>query len=126
MGRNLEMAGRIEAAPAGDVVRFAVAGDSGAWPDPTAEAIFASLVARVAALDPAPAFFVNLGDFAGPGTRERHDAYLRAVEPLGVPDLCVVGNHDLDDRSGADAWEEVHGPMSFTFGHGVQGIDAPA
>jgi hypothetical protein len=118
MDRNREMAGRIGAAPAGDVVRFVVAGDSGAWPDPTAEAIFASLVSQVAALDPAPAFFANLGDFGGPGTRDRHEVYLRAVEPLAVPDLCVVGNHDLDDPSGADVWAEVHGPTNFTFGRG--------
>jgi hypothetical protein len=112
------MADRIEAAPVDDVVRFVVAGDSGAWRDPTAKAIFASLVAQVAALDPPPAFFANLGDFAGPGTRERHEAYLRAVEPLAVPDICVVGNHDLDDPAGADTWADVHGPMNLTFGHG--------
>jgi hypothetical protein len=99
-------------------VRFVVAGDSGAWPDPTADAIFAQLVRQVAALDPAPAFFANLGDFAGPGTPDRHEAYLRLVEPLGVPDLCVVGNHDLDDPGGRDTFERVHGPWNFTFAHG--------
>jgi 3',5'-cyclic AMP phosphodiesterase CpdA len=100
------------------VVRFVVAGDSGAWPDPTADAIFASLVAQVGRLDPAPAFFANLGDFAGPGTPERHEHYLGLVAGLPVPSLCVVGNHDLDDPSGAGVFREVHGPPSFTFAVG--------
>lgn len=116
--RNLRMAGRIEAAPVEYPIRFVVAGDSGAWPDPTADAIYSQLVRQVAALDPAPLFFANLGDFAGPGTVERHEHYLRLVEPLGVPNICVVGNHDLDDPSGPDAFARVHGPMSFTFAHG--------
>jgi hypothetical protein len=42
---------------------------------------------------------------------------LRLVEPLGIPNVCVVGNHDLDDPSGAAVWEQVHGPMNFEFGH---------
>src|SRR4051794_6562908 len=46
---------------------FAFAGDSGAWPDPTADAIFGQLVSQMEALRPAPLFFANLGDFAGPG-----------------------------------------------------------
>jgi Calcineurin-like phosphoesterase len=117
-GRNVELAARIEAMPAADTVRFAVAGDSGAWPDPTAEAIFAQLVRQVAALDPAPAFFANLGDFAGPGTPDRHERYLELVEPLGIPSLCVVGNHDLDDPAGPETFERIHGPASFTFAHG--------
>jgi hypothetical protein len=121
MSRNAEMAARIERAGGGadDPVRFVVAGDSGAWPDPTADGIFSQLVRQVAALDPAPAFFANLGDFAGPGTLERHERYLRLVEPLGdLPSLCVVGNHDLDDADAEAAFARVHGPWSFTFAHG--------
>jgi calcineurin-like phosphoesterase family protein len=114
--RNVAMAKRIEAAPVEDPVRFAFAGDSGAWPDPTADAIFAQIVQQVAEVD--PLFFANLGDFAGPGTFERHQAYLRLVEPLPIPNICVVGNHDLDDASGREAWERVHGSMNFDFGHG--------
>jgi hypothetical protein len=116
--RNLEMAERIGAAPVGDRFGFAVAGDSGAWPDPTAEAIFQQLLRQVAALDPAPLFFANLGDFAGPGTTERHERYLGFVEHLPFPDICVVGNHDLDDARGREAWERVHGPTDFTFACG--------
>ncbi len=116
--RNLRMAARIEAAPVRFPFSFVVAGDSGAWPDPTADAIFAQLVRQAAALDPAPVFFANLGDFAGPGTPERHARYLELVAPLPVPDVCVVGNHDLDDPGAAEAWAAVHGPRSFTFAHG--------
>jgi hypothetical protein len=117
-GRNSTMAERIAAAPVRDPLSFVVAGDSGAWPDPTADAIYSQLLRQVAELRPAPVFFANLGDFAGPGTPERHRHYLGLVEGLPVPDICVVGNHDLDDPGGADAWARVHGPMNFDFTHG--------
>jgi Calcineurin-like phosphoesterase len=116
--RNQLMVERIEAAPVDGVVRFAFAGDSGAWWDPTADAIYSALVEQVAELDPAPAFFVNLGDFAGPGTPERHDHYLRQMEGLPIPNICVVGNHDLDDVTGPEVFERIHGPMNFDFGCG--------
>jgi len=114
--RNLEMAARIESAPVRYPFSFVVAGDSGAWPDPTAEAIYAQLLRQTAELE--PVFFANLGDFAGPGTRERHEAYLRVVSELPVPNLCVIGNHDLDDPSGSEAWAEIHGPRNFDFAYG--------
>src|SRR5437868_9197299 len=94
------MAERIERTPVDGAVRFVVAGDSGAWADPTADGIFSELLRQVAELDPPPAFFANLGDFAGPGTPERHEHYLGLVAGLPIPDLCVVGNHDLDDPAG--------------------------
>jgi hypothetical protein len=112
------MADRIESAPVAYPFRFAVAGDSGAWPDPTADGIFGQLVRQVAGLDPAPVFFANLGDFAGPGTLARHEHYLRLVEPLPIPNVCVIGNHDLDDEGGPDAFARVHGPTSFQFAYG--------
>jgi Calcineurin-like phosphoesterase len=110
------MAERISAAPVEYPFSFVVAGDSGAWPDPTADAIFAQLIRQTAELR--PLFFANLGDFAGPGTIERHEAYLRLVEDLLVPNLCVVGNHDLDDPGGREAWAQVHGPVNFEFAYG--------
>jgi calcineurin-like phosphoesterase family protein len=66
--------------------------------DPTADAILTALLRQTTRLQPAPVFFANLGDFAGPGTIERHRHYLRLVEPLPVPDVCIIGNHDLDAR----------------------------
>jgi hypothetical protein len=116
--RNQLMVDRIGAVPVDGVVRFAFAGDSGAWWDPTADAIYSALVDQVAALDPAPAFFVNLGDFAGPGTPDRHDHYVRQMETLPIPNVCVVGNHDLDDVTGPAVFERIHGPMNFDFACG--------
>src|SRR5689334_21238411 len=95
-GRNAPMVARIEATPVRYPLRFVCAGDSGVWPDPTADGILSELVQQVAALVPAPFFFANLGDFAGPGTRERHDHYLSLVEPLAALNVCVIGIHDVD------------------------------
>jgi hypothetical protein len=117
--RNLRMAERVEAAAPHEPFSFVIAGDSGAWPDPTADAIFADLVRQTAELRPAPAFFANLGDFAGPGTRERHRHYLDLVAPLPMPDVCLIGNHDLEDPGGPEAWAAVHGPRNFHFAHGT-------
>jgi Calcineurin-like phosphoesterase len=114
--RNLAMAERIAATPVRYPFSFVVAGDSGAWPDPTADALLAQLLRQTAELR--PVFFANLGDFAGPGTRERHERYLELVDGLPVPDVCVIGNHDLDDPSGPEAWAEVHGPRNFEFAYG--------
>jgi calcineurin-like phosphoesterase family protein len=116
--RNLRMAQRIGAMPVRYPFSFVVAGDSGAWPDPTADAIFSALLQQTARLRPAPLFFANLGDFAGPGTVDRHQRYLRLVESLPIPDICAIGNHDLDDPSGSDAWSQIHGPRNFEFGYG--------
>jgi hypothetical protein len=116
--RNLRMAARIAATPVRHPFSFVVAGDSGAWPNPTADAILAQLLRQTAALEPAPVFFANLGDFAGPGTRERHERYLGLVEALPVPDVCVVGNHDLEDGGAPEAWAAVHGPANFDFAYG--------
>jgi hypothetical protein len=112
------MAERIERTPVRYPFSFVVARDSGAWPDPTADGIFGQLVRQVAELDPAPVFFANLGDFARPGTPERHEHYLRLVEPLPIPDVCVVGNHDLDDERGWETFGRVHGPANFEFAYG--------
>lgn len=112
------MVERIEAAQTIGAIRFVIVGDSGAWPDPTAEAIFAALVDGIAALDPPPAFVAQLGDFAGPGTAERHGRYLELVEPLDVPNICIVGNHDLDDAAGLETFERIHGQVNFDFAVG--------
>jgi Calcineurin-like phosphoesterase len=116
--RNPRMAERIGAAPVRHPFSFVIAGDSGAWPDPTADAIFAQLLRQTAGLRPEPVFFANLGDFAGPGTRERHEHYLELVTGLSIPNVCLIGNHDLEDPGGLDAWTAVHGPTNFHFAYG--------
>jgi hypothetical protein len=117
-GRNLSMADRIASAPVRYPFSFVVAGDSGAWADPTADGIYSQLLRQVAPIEPAPVFFANLGDFAGPGTPDRHEHYLRLVDGLKMPNICVVGNHDLDDAAGPDAWAQVQGPTNFDFAYG--------
>jgi hypothetical protein len=117
-GRNSAMAERIGSTPVRYPFCFVVAGDRGAWPDPTADGIYSQLLRQVARIEPAPVFFANLGDFAGPGTPDRHERYLRLVDGLPVPNICVVGNHDLDDEAGPDAWSRVHGPTNFDFAYG--------
>jgi hypothetical protein len=37
------------------------------------------------------------------------------VDGLSLPNICIVGNHDLDDERGSDNFVRVHGPMNFTF-----------
>jgi Calcineurin-like phosphoesterase len=93
-----------------------IAGDSGAWPDPAADAIFSQLLRQAAELS--PVFLANLGDFAGPGTVERHEHYLALVAPLTIPNVCLVGNHDLEDPASPEAWAAVHGPRNFHFAYG--------
>ena len=127
-GRNEVMADRIGAVPVRYPFSFVVVGDTGAWPDPTADGIFGQLLTQVAALRPAPVFLANLGDFAGPGTPDRHRHYLRLVSALPFPDVCVVGNHDLDDPGGRRAWAAAHGPADYTFAYGhtrFVALDAP-
>lgn len=116
--RNIRMGAEIEARAIEPRFSFVFAGDSGAWPDPTADAIFAQLLRQTTELRPRPVFFAHLGDFAGPGTRERHEHYLRLLEPLSIPNVCLIGNHDLEDPVAAAAWGAVHGPRNFSFACG--------
>jgi hypothetical protein len=117
--RNARMAERIAGTPVRYPFSFVIAGDSGAWPDPTADAIFAQLLRQIAGLRPAPAFFAHLGDFAGPGTVARHQHYLELAARLEIPNVCLIGNHDLEDPVAAAAWTAVHGPRNFHFAHGT-------
>jgi 3',5'-cyclic AMP phosphodiesterase CpdA len=120
------MAARIAATPVRYPFSFVVVGDSGAWPDPTADGIFARLLTQATALD--PVFLANLGDFAGPGTPDRHEHYLSLVDGLPFPDVCVVGNHDTDAPGAREAWSSMHGPAAFSFAYGhtrFVALDAP-
>src|SRR5512133_3925800 len=116
--RNTRMAGRISATPVRYPFSFVIAGDSGAWPDPTADAIFVQLLRQIADVRPAPVFFAHLGDFAGPGTVARHQHYLGLASSLEIPNVCLIGNHDLEDPVAAAAWSAVHGPRNFHFAYG--------
>jgi hypothetical protein len=85
VARNARMAERIAATPVRHPFSFVIAGDSGAWPDPTADAIFAQLLRQIAGLRTAPVFLAHLGDFAGPGTVARHQHYLELAARLEIP-----------------------------------------
>lgn len=117
-GRNMQMVERIVATPARYPFSFVVIGDTGAWPDPTADAIFAQLLRQAAELSPVPVFLANLGDFAGPGTPERHRQYLELVAALSIPNVCLIGNHDLEHARAPEAWTAIHGPRNFQFAYG--------
>jgi hypothetical protein len=119
VARNARMAERIAATPVRHPFSFVIAGDSGAWPDPTADAIFAQLLRQIAGLRPAPVFLAHLGDFAGPGTVARHQHYLELAARVEIPNVCLIGNHDLEDPGAAAAWTAVHGPRNFHFAHGT-------
>jgi hypothetical protein len=112
------MAERIGATAVRYPFSFVIAGDSGAWPDPTADAIFSQLLRQTGELRPAPVFFANLGDFAGPGTRARHEHYADLVAGLEIPNVALIGNHDLEDAGAPEAWSAVHGPRNFHFAYG--------
>ena len=64
--RNVVMAERIGATPVRYPFTFVVAGDSGARPDPTADAIFGQLLTRTARLRPAPLFSPTSATSPGP------------------------------------------------------------
>lgn len=57
--RNEAMIARIGKRSESYPIRFVVAGDSGAWPDPTADGISAQLVKQIDRIDPSPLFFAG-------------------------------------------------------------------
>lgn len=117
--RNTIMMARIENRPVKYPFRFIVLGDSAGSPKPvTGDAVFTDLLAQIEQLNPKPVFFVHLGDLAGPGSLDRHEHYLRLVERLTIPNVCLIGNHDHDDPLGIENFQGIHGPCNFQFTYG--------
>ena len=136
--RNAVMTRRIESTPALYPFSFTIAGDtSGATkggfnpdpiPNPMGDVIFSGILEQIEKLNPKPLFFANLGDFAAPGNIERHQHYLNMVKNLTIPNICVIGNHELDTlggqfplipkNAGWESYHRVHGPENFTFSYG--------
>lgn len=98
--------------------RFIILGDSAATPRPVGDAIFSEMLSQMERLKPEPLFLANLGDFAGPGTIDRHEHYLRLAERVSLPNICVMGNHDRDEAVGWENFRQVHGPLNFQFTYG--------
>ena len=121
INRNGKMIGQIESTPVEYPFRFIIAGDSGASlepPNPLADTIFSEMLDQMQRIKPAPIFFVHLGDFAGPGTIERHDHYLQMADRLAFPNICVIGNHEHDDPVGLKNFQKIHGSTNFSFAYG--------
>jgi hypothetical protein len=118
LGRNQWMTARIEAEPVRYPFSFTVLGDSAASPTPLGDALFGEMLRQMERLERRPLFLANLGDFSGPGTRDRHTQYLRLVESCSFPNLCVMGNHDMDDPTGWENFRSVHGPQNYRFAYG--------
>jgi hypothetical protein len=117
--RNAEQIARLDQAPASGEFRFVVLGDSGAAPNPVGDAILRELLSQAERRQPRPAFIVHLGDFAGPGTVDRHQHYLRQVaETTTLPNVCVMGNHDGDAPDALETFVRIHGDRNFSFAYG--------
>lgn len=116
--RNTSNISQIEATPVKYPFCFTIAGDTAASPNPVGDAIFGEILRQMQQLGPKPLFFANLGDFAGPGTLECHEHYLRLVGHLNIPNICTMGNHDADDPVGGENFARLYGPVNFQFAYG--------
>jgi hypothetical protein len=112
------MIARIEQTPVQYPFTFTMLGDSGAGPNPVGDLIFTTMLDQMSNLSPAPLFMANIGDFAGPGTLDRHEHYLNLVDKLSIPNICLSGNHDCDNPSGFANFEQVYGAHNFQFAYG--------
>lgn len=115
---NLSMIARIQATPVEYPFSFCITGDTGFWPNPAGDVYFEQALKHMGTLTPKPLFFANLGDFAGPGTMEQHQHYRALLQNLSSPDICVMGNHELDDDTGEANFDEMIGPSRFSFAYG--------
>lgn len=116
--RNQMMIERISALPVHYPYSFTLVGDTHPFASPLADEIFALMLKRMETLDPKPDFMINLGDFAGGGAEHGHHNYFRLVDGLSFPNICVIGNHDTDHRTGWDNYQRIHGAPNFQFSYG--------
>ncbi len=116
--RNARTIKQIESTEVRYPYTFVFGGDCRATPNPTGDGIFSQLLKQMEQLDPKPAFFLNLGDFSGPGTIERHKSYLDIVSKSTIPILHIIGNHDVDDNQGWKNFHDIYGPENFQFAFG--------
>ncbi len=117
--RNAQMISRIQATPVSYPFTFTALGDSGPEAHPPGDPIFQGMLWQMQMLEPRPAFFATIGDFAGPGSISRHEHYFHLLEEVGfdIPNICCIGNHECDDPLGVSNFEAIHGPMNYYFDH---------
>lgn len=116
--RNVNVIKQIESAEVKYPYTFVFGGDCGATANPTGDGIFSQILTQMEQLEPKPKFFVNIGDFSGPGTLERHKSYLNLISKSTIPILHVIGNHDVDDNQGWKNFHDIYGPENFSFAFG--------
>lgn len=116
--RNETMIKRIQSASLKYPFSLVIVGDTAPFPNPECDETFRALIEQMNRLRPKPLFMANLGDFAGPGTVDRHEHYLELVGDLNIPDICAIGNHDRDNPIGWETFENVHGPCNYNFAMG--------
>lgn len=115
---NRRMIRRVEATPVTYPFTFTIAGDCGFQPNPAGDVFVARALKYMEQLAPKPLLFVSLGDFAGPGTAQRHQQYRALLQGLSSPSVCVMGNHELDDETGEANFRDIIGPSNFSFAYG--------
>jgi hypothetical protein len=120
MSRNQQMIERIQSIPVQYPFRFTMCGDcSPVANDPLQDVIFGELLNQMEALEPKPLFFVEVGDFAGPGSDEEHQRYLHLVdEKLTIPNLTTLGNHEIQVPNGLENYKRIHGEPNYAFAYG--------
>jgi hypothetical protein len=109
---NSQVIRELEQKPVQGWLRFAVIGDSVS----RRNGAYRELLTRILALDPPPAFVVNLGDFTR-GRAEHYSFYFDTVKGYPLPLLHVIGNHD-EPYPGEMIFRTVFGARDFSFDYG--------
>ncbi len=109
---NAEIIRGLEQKPAEGWLRFAIIGDSVS----RRNRIYRDLLTELAALDPPPAFIVNLGDFTRGGA-EHFSYYFDTVRGYPLPIIHLMGNHDAQYPSEM-YFRAVFGERDFAFDYG--------
>jgi hypothetical protein len=109
---NAEIIDELRRNPAREWLRFAVIGDSVSRRNDA----YRELLARILALDPPPAFVVNLGDFTR-GRAEHYSYYFDTIKGYPLPILHLIGNHD-EPYPGEMIFRTVFGERDFFFDYG--------
>lgn len=92
-------------------LRFAVISDTQRWYDETEDAVAA--LNKRDDID----FVIHAGDIADFGLRAEFERQRDILNGLKVPYIVVIGNHDCI-ATGEDVYQEMFGPLNFSFSAG--------